>query len=68
MLKELKSYKVLEGVRGRAKKDINFIVDCLIKIGVFMDIHKEIKEMDLNPVFVFNDGEGGCIGDARIIK
>ncbi len=68
MLKELKSYKVLEGVRGRAKKDINFIVDCLIKIGVFMDIHKEIKEMDLNPVFVFNEKEGGCIGDARIIK
>ncbi|CAB3288955.1 Acetate--CoA ligase [ADP-forming] [Methanocaldococcus lauensis] len=68
MLKELKSYKVLEGVRGRSKKDINFIIDTLIKIGVFMDIHKEIKELDLNPVFVFNDKEGGCIGDVRIIK
>ncbi|WP_456373975.1 acetate--CoA ligase alpha subunit [Methanocaldococcus sp.] len=68
MLKELKSYKVLEGVRGRAKKDINFIIDTLIKIGVFMDIHKNIKEMDLNPVFVFNENEGGCIGDVRIIK
>ena len=68
MLKELKSYRVLEGVRGRVKKDIDFIVDCLIKIGVFMDIHKEVNELDLNPVFVFNDGEGGCIGDARIIK
>ncbi len=68
MLKELKSYKVLEGVRGRAKKDINFIIDTLIKIGVFMDIHKEIKELDLNPVFVFNENEGGCIGDVRIIK
>ncbi|CAB3288722.1 Acetate--CoA ligase [ADP-forming] [Methanocaldococcus lauensis] len=68
MLKELKSYKVLEGVRGRAKKDINFIIDTLIKIGVFMDIHKNIKEIDLNPVFVFNENEGGCIGDVRIIK
>ena len=67
MLKSLKSYKVLEGVRGRPRKDIEFVVDCLIKIGVFMDIHEEIKEMDLNPVFVFNDGEGGCIGDAKII-
>ncbi|NPA63189.1 MAG: acetate--CoA ligase [Methanococci archaeon] len=67
ILKSLKSYKVLEGVRGRPRKDIEFVVDCLIKIGVFMDIHEEIKEMDLNPVFVFNDGEGGCIGDAKII-
>ncbi|ADP77796.1 acetyl coenzyme A synthetase (ADP forming), alpha domain protein [Methanothermus fervidus DSM 2088] len=67
MIKDLKSYKILEGVRGRKRKDINFLVECLMKIGVIMDIHEEIKEIDLNPVFVFNDGNGGCIGDARII-
>ncbi|ENN95728.1 acetyl CoA synthetase [Methanocaldococcus villosus KIN24-T80] len=65
MLKSLKSYKILEGVRGREGKDIDYIIETLMKISVFMNIHKEIKELDLNPIFVFK--KGGCIADARII-
>jgi acetyltransferase len=67
MLKELKSYKVLEGVRGRPKRDIDFIVDVMIRLGIIMEIYPEIKEIDINPLFVNEDGKGGCVGDALII-
>ena len=42
MLKELKSYKVLEGVRGRPRRDIESIVDLIIKLGVMMELYDEI--------------------------
>ncbi len=67
MLKELKSYKVLEGVRGRPKRDIGFIIDVIIRLGVIMELYPEIKEIDINPLFVKEDGMGGCVGDALII-
>lgn len=67
MLKELKSYKVLEGVRGQPKRDIEFIVELITKIGVIMELYDEIKEIDINPLFVKEDGKGGCVGDALII-
>jgi acetyltransferase len=68
MLKELKSYKVLEGVRGRPRRDIESIVDLIIKLGVMMELYDEIKEIDMNPVFVKEDGKGCCVGDALIIS
>ncbi|AEF96494.1 acetate--CoA ligase alpha subunit [Methanotorris igneus] len=67
MLKELKSYKILEGVRGRPKRDIKSIVDLIVKLGVMMELYDEIKEIDMNPVFVKEDGKGCCVGDALII-
>ena len=66
-LKELKSYKVLEGIRGRPKRDIDFIIDIMVRLGIIMEIYPEIKEIDINPLFVKEDGRGGCVGDALII-
>ncbi|EHP86582.1 acetate--CoA ligase alpha subunit [Methanotorris formicicus] len=67
MLKSLKSYKILEGVRGRPKRDIESVVDLIVKLGVIMELYDEIKEIDMNPVFVKEDGKGCCVGDALII-
>ncbi len=63
MIKSLKGYKILEGYRGK-KGDINFIAELIIKIGVIAEINN-IKEIDLNPVFVFE--KGGIVGDAKVI-
>ncbi|MBW9222964.1 acetate--CoA ligase family protein [Methanothermococcus sp. SCGC AD-155-K20] len=66
-LKELKSYRILEGIRGRPKRDINYILDVMIKLGLIMEMYPEIKEIDINPLFVREEGKGGCVGDALII-
>ncbi|WP_457750949.1 acetate--CoA ligase family protein [Thermococcus sp.] len=68
MITEIKSYPILAGARGEEPADIDAIVDLLLKVSDLVnDLDVYIKEMDLNPVFVYNKGEGAVIVDARII-
>lgn len=69
MLKELKSFKMLTGYRGSKPCDIDALTDMMVKIADYAYKHKdEVKEMDLNPVFVYPEGEGVCAVDALIVK
>ncbi|MFA4646140.1 acetate--CoA ligase family protein [Pyrococcus kukulkanii] len=68
MIREIKAYPILAGARGEEPADIDAIVDMLLKVSQLVDdLRDYIKEMDLNPVFVYNKGEGAVIVDARII-
>ncbi|MFA4668487.1 acetate--CoA ligase family protein [Pyrococcus kukulkanii] len=68
MITEIKAYPILAGARGEEPADIDAIVDMLLRVSQLVDELKDyIKEMDLNPVFVYNKGEGAVIVDARII-
>ncbi len=69
MLKKLKSYKLLTGYRGAKPCDIDALADMMVKIGDYACAHKdELKELDLNPVFVYPEGEGVCAVDALIVN
>ncbi|MBD3215365.1 MAG: acetyl-CoA synthetase [Candidatus Lokiarchaeota archaeon] len=65
MIHEIKGFPLLDGFRGKPKADITAIVDVLMKISEFVMDHQEVYEMDLNPVFIYEDGIM-CV-DARII-
>ena len=65
MIKEIKGFPILDGYRGKPKADINAIVDVLMKISELVIKYEEIKELDLNPVFIYEKGLI-CV-DARII-
>ncbi len=67
ILKELKSYKILEGIRGRPKRDIDYVVDAIMRVGVILEIYDNIKEIDINPLFIKEEGKGGVLGDALIV-
>ncbi|WP_297521159.1 acetate--CoA ligase family protein [Thermococcus sp.] len=68
MITEIKSYPILAGARGEEPADIEAIVQLLLKVSQLVDeLRDYIKEMDLNPVFVYNEGEGAVVVDARII-
>jgi len=68
MIKSIKGYPILAGARGEAPADMKAIVDMMLKVSQLIDDLKDyIKEMDLNPVFVYPEGEGAVIVDARII-
>jgi len=62
---EIKGFPILDGYRGKPKADIDAIVNTLLKISDFVIKHEEINEMDLNPVFIYENGLI-CV-DARII-
>ena len=65
MIKEIKGYKILTGVRGEKPKDIEAIKDILTKLSEIVIDNPEIKEIDLNPVIVHE--KGVSIVDSRII-
>ncbi|GGA19833.1 acetate--CoA ligase family protein [Psychrobacillus lasiicapitis] len=59
MVEELKGYPLLLGTRGQERSDIEAFADALVKISDYVDQQNgTLKEMDINPVVVLNDGEG----------
>ncbi len=65
MIRSIKGYPILQGIRGQAPKDIGAILDILLGISRLAVDNPEIAEMDLNPVIVHE--KGASIVDARMI-
>ncbi|MBM4405292.1 MAG: acetyl-CoA synthetase [Chloroflexi bacterium] len=65
MVREIKGYPVLQGVRGQAGADVTKLEEAILKLSAFVDAHPEIKELDMNPVFAYRDGLAAV--DARIV-
>ncbi|MEM1606602.1 MAG: acetate--CoA ligase [Candidatus Bathyarchaeia archaeon] len=67
MIEETRAYILLRGVRGEMPSDIDAVIDVILRISQIMMQIKEISEMEVNPLFVYESGEG-CLGvDMRII-
>jgi acetyltransferase len=68
MIKEVKAYKILEGVRGRKMADIEAIIDIIMKLShLSLDLKDSVAELDINPLIVFEKGEGAKALDALVI-
>jgi acyl-CoA synthetase (NDP forming) len=65
MIKNIKGYKVLTGIRGEAPKDIEAIKGILLKISEIAIDNPEINEIDLNPVIVHE--KGASVVDSRVM-
>ncbi len=65
MLHELKSFKILEGARGKPKADLRSIVDAIVSISRLLSENKDIEELDINPLMV--SGKKAVAADARIV-
>ena len=67
MLKELKAYKLLKGARGGAPRDIDALVEVLLKTSTLaMSLSDRISELDINPLLVFEKGKGVMALDALV--
>ncbi len=67
MLRELKGYPLLTGVRGRAPVDIEALVDTILKVQrLSIDLAGEIAELDINPLVV--RPRGAVALDALIVR
>lgn len=65
MIEEIKGKKLLEGFRNiQANKQL--VIDLLLKISkIGQELDDRIDQMDLNPVFVYEDDL--CVVDAKLI-
>ena len=65
MIQEIKGYRLLTGIRGEKAKDIGAIKEILAKLNEIAVDNPEIREIDLNPVIVHE--QGASIVDSRVI-
>ncbi len=67
MIREIRSYPLLEGVRGESPADHDAMVDALIRISQLVTDFPEIVELDINPLTVFDEGQGAVAIDMRLV-
>ncbi|WP_456406034.1 acetate--CoA ligase family protein [Caldithrix abyssi] len=67
MIREIKGAPLLFGVRKRAPKDVPALEESIQRLSQLAVECPQIKELDINPLIVLNEGQGCFIADARII-
>lgn len=65
MIEEIKASVILNGYRGRPPMDKKALTKLLLTCSEVIEAYPDIKEMDLNPVMVYQ--EGVAVVDARIL-
>ncbi len=67
MIEEVRSARLLAGVRGAAPADRPALVDAIVRVGQLAADHPEIAELDVNPLLVLPEGQGVMAVDVRLI-
>ncbi len=69
MLKELRGYKVLEGVRGQKPRDIDALVKAMVGLSDIFAAHRNhLSDMEINPIMVRAQGRGAAAVDVRLVR
>ena len=67
MIGGIRTHKLLEGSRGSAPADIPAISDIILRVSQLVIDFPEINEFEINPLIVFDEGEGALAVDMRLI-
>ena len=67
MVREIRTYPLLLGVRGEPPVDVDTVKEYLQRVSQLMMDFPEIDQIDLNPLLVQPQGEGAFAIDARFI-
>lgn len=65
-VRKLKSFKILQGARGKGASDISGYVAMIERVTHLLHQFPDIRELDINPVRVLADGSGVVALDARL--
>ena len=69
MLRQLKGYKVLEGVRGQGPRDVDALVRAITGLSTLFAAHREhLSDLEINPLMVKEAGAGVAAVDVRIVR
>jgi acetyltransferase len=67
MIKGIRAFDVLKGVRGNPPSDIAAIKDCILRLSQMLEENPEIAELDINPLIAYPEGQGCAVADCRIL-
>jgi len=65
IIREIKGFTLLKGIRGETPKDVEALADLIVKVAKMVEENPEIKELDINPCFVYPSGARPA--DARVM-
>jgi acetate---CoA ligase (ADP-forming) len=69
MLKELRGYKVLEGVRGQGPRDVDALLKAMVGMSDIFAAHRNhLSDMEINPIMVRAQGGGVAAVDVRLVR
>ncbi len=66
MIRQIRGYRLLEGVRGAPPADVPAAEDCILRLAQMMSDHPEIQEFDINPLILYARGSGAAVADGRM--
>jgi succinyl-CoA synthetase beta subunit len=66
MIQGLKGFRILQSFRGDPPADLAAIMASLERLSQMVLDFAELKELDINPFMIFEEGKGGAVVDARI--
>jgi acetyltransferase len=67
MIRAIRTYPILAGVRGEAPRDIDALAEAILRFSQLVLDFDQIEEVDLNPIEALEKGKGYRVVDARII-
>ena len=66
MMEETRSYSLLKGVRGESPADIDALREAILRVGHLVWDFSGMKDLDINPIFVYDKGKGVSALDVKI--
>jgi acetate---CoA ligase (ADP-forming) len=68
MAKELKTWPLLDGFRGRPKADVDALVDAIVAFSrMAAQLGDRLVEAEVNPIFVLPQGQGVRAADGVVV-
>jgi acyl-CoA synthetase (NDP forming) len=66
LLRKLKLWPILDGVRGRPKLDVDAVADTLVRLSwLAHDLGPRLQDLEINPLIVRAAGQGAIAVDGR---
>jgi acetyltransferase len=66
MLRSIRGFQLLEGVRGEAPADLDRLQDVLLRLAQLAERHPRLRELDINPLLTAPEDEPSLALDVRI--
>jgi len=66
MIRSVRGYQILTGYRGKPKADIETIEKLLVGLSGLVTDCPQVKELDINPLLVHEEGKGATVADIII--
>jgi acetyl coenzyme A synthetase (ADP forming)-like protein len=68
MVEETLAGKLLAGLRGQPPADKSAVANVIVAVSQLIASDDSLAEMDINPLIVYNEGEGAVAVDVRMVQ